>query len=69
MRKAGLTSTAQLIAYAQGATAPQVPPPPLAWDVLAPYGAEVVRYVAAGLSSKEIARLIDISPPQERSSM
>ncbi|MEA1672739.1 response regulator transcription factor [Nitrospirillum sp. BR 11163] len=62
MRKAGLTSTAQLIAYARGTTAPQVPPPPLAWDVLAPREAEVVRYVAAGLTSKEIARLIDISP-------
>ncbi|TWB09937.1 regulatory LuxR family protein [Nitrospirillum amazonense] len=62
MRKAGLTSTAQLIAYARGVTAPQLPPPPLAWDVLGRREAEVVRYVAAGLTSKEIARLIDISP-------
>lgn len=62
MRKAGLTSTAQLVAYARAATTPPVPPPPLAWDVLGPREAEVVRYVAAGLTSKEIARLIDISP-------
>ncbi|WP_145613100.1 helix-turn-helix domain-containing protein [Nitrospirillum amazonense] len=30
--------------------------------LLGPREAEVVRYVAAGLTSKEIARLIDISP-------
>ncbi|MEA1648435.1 LuxR C-terminal-related transcriptional regulator [Nitrospirillum sp. BR 11164] len=62
MRKAGLASTAQLIAYASAAVAPVAPPPPLAWDALGPREAEVVRYVAAGLTSKEIARLIDISP-------
>lgn len=63
MRKAGLASTAQLIAYASGvARQARQTPPPLAWDALGPREAEVVRYVAAGLTSKEIARLIDISP-------
>lgn len=63
MRKAGLRSTAQLIAFAGGQTmAGPSAAPPLPWDRLCPREAEVVRHVVAGCTSKEIARLLKISP-------
>ena len=64
MRKAGLRSTAQLIAFAggQGADEMQEMAEPLSWDRLCPREAEVVRHVVAGCTSKEIARLLKISP-------
>jgi DNA-binding CsgD family transcriptional regulator len=63
MRKLGLHSTARLIAVA-GDTAQSVdlPPLPLAWHNLSPREAEIIRHVVTGLTSKEIARLLGISP-------
>lgn len=66
MRKAGLRSTAQLIAFA-GGQVPEEPQAalalaPLSWNRLRPREAEVVRHVVAGCTSKEIARLLKISP-------
>lgn len=61
MQKAGLRSTAQLIAFA-GDGQEAVDTAPLSWDLLCPREAEVVRHVVAGCTSKEIARLLDISP-------
>lgn len=62
MRKAGLRSTAQLIAFAGDGTGLAADTAPLPWDRLRPREAEVVRHVVAGRTSKEIARLLDISP-------
>ncbi|MBB6251579.1 LuxR family transcriptional regulator [Nitrospirillum iridis] len=65
MRKLGLNSTARLIAHAGAAVGPGpaiAAADPLVWDALRPREAEVVRHVVAGLTSKEIARLLDISP-------
>ncbi|MBP7335079.1 helix-turn-helix transcriptional regulator [Niveispirillum sp.] len=66
MRKAGLRSTAQLIAFAGGQIAEEetetATAAPLPWDLLRPREAEVVRHVVAGCTSKEIARLLKISP-------
>lgn len=62
MRKAGLRSTAHLIAFAGDGAAPATDATPLCWDRLRPREAEVVRHVVAGRTSKEIARLLDISP-------
>ncbi|AUN33598.1 response regulator transcription factor [Niveispirillum cyanobacteriorum] len=68
MQKAGLRSTAQLIAFA-GGNSPSVEvdqapvePAPLSWDQLRPREAEVVRHIVSGCTSKEIARLLKISP-------
>lgn len=65
MRKAGLQSTAGLIAFARGAATPAAEAPaadPLDWTRLRPREAEIIRHVIAGRTSKEIARLLDISP-------
>ncbi|WP_049974398.1 LuxR C-terminal-related transcriptional regulator [Azospirillum sp. B4] len=67
MRKLGFNSTARLIAHAGAVADPSslaavIPAPPLPWDALRPREAEVMRHVVAGLTSKEIARLLDISP-------
>jgi DNA-binding CsgD family transcriptional regulator len=63
MRKLGLNSTARLIAFAGEAAHPAgLPEPPLPWDSLSPREAEIIRHVVAGLTSKEIARLLGISP-------
>lgn len=62
MRKAGLRSTAQLIAFAGGQGEVPAAGEPLSWDRLRPREAEVVRHVVAGCTSKEIARLLKISP-------
>lgn len=64
MRKAGLRSTAQLIAFAGGQGEPDENQPqvaPLSWDRLRPREAEVVRHVVSGCTSKEIARILKIS--------
>ncbi|MQP67213.1 helix-turn-helix transcriptional regulator [Niveispirillum sp. SYP-B3756] len=63
MQKAGLRSTAQLIACANhGLGNERHAAAPLPWDRLCPREAEIVRHVVAGCTSKEIARLLDISP-------
>ncbi len=67
MQKAGLRSTAQLIAFAGGSLLVEedeapVEPTPLSWDQLRPREAEVVRHIVSGCTSKEIARLLKISP-------
>lgn len=62
IRKAGLRSSAHLVAFASGTTRPETGLAPLSWDLLRPREAEVVRHVVAGRTSKEIARLLDISP-------
>ena len=69
LHKLGLHSTARLIAVAGEAAEraeraePPVPPvPPLAWHNLSAREAEIIRYVVTGLTSKEIARLLGISP-------
>jgi DNA-binding CsgD family transcriptional regulator len=63
MRKLGLHSTARLIAVACEVAPPAAAPaPPLAWDELSPREAEIIRHVVNGLTSKEIARLLGISP-------
>jgi DNA-binding CsgD family transcriptional regulator len=63
MRKLGLHSTAGLLAVAGNAAQPSAQPePPLAWHDLSPREAEIIRHVVTGLTSKEIARLLGISP-------
>jgi DNA-binding CsgD family transcriptional regulator len=63
MRKLGLHSTARLLAVAGEAARPADPPAsPLAWHNLSPREAEIIRHVVTGLTSKEIARLLGISP-------
>lgn len=67
MQKAGLRSTAQLIVFAGGSLMvaedqPQAEPAPLSWEQLRPREAEVVRHIVSGCTSKEIARLLKISP-------
>ncbi|MGB8839735.1 MAG: LuxR C-terminal-related transcriptional regulator, partial [Aliidongia sp.] len=63
MRKLGLHSTAGLLAVAGDAAKPDdQPAPPLAWHNLSPREAEIIRHVVTGLTSKEIARLLGISP-------
>jgi DNA-binding CsgD family transcriptional regulator len=62
MRKIGLNSTAHLIVYAGAAHREDTPAPPLAWHALSPREAEIIRHVVTGLTSKEIARLLGISP-------
>lgn len=63
MRKSGLRSTSQLIAFASGhAPGESQAIEPLSWDRLRPREAEVVRHVVSGCTSKEIARLLKISP-------
>lgn len=62
IRKAGLRSTAHLVAFAGGAAAGEGDAAPLSWNLLGPRETEVVRHVVAGRTSKEIARLLDISP-------
>jgi DNA-binding CsgD family transcriptional regulator len=63
MRKLGLHSTARLLAVAGDAASPDdQPAPPLAWHDLSPREAEIIRHVVTGLTSKEIARLLGISP-------
>jgi DNA-binding CsgD family transcriptional regulator len=63
MRKLGLHSTAGLLAVAGNATQPSAQPEtPLAWHDLSPREAEIIRHVVTGLTSKEIARLLGISP-------
>jgi DNA-binding CsgD family transcriptional regulator len=63
MRKLGLHSTARLLAVAGDAAQPtDLPAPPLAWHNLSPREAEIIRHVVTGLTSKEIARLLGISP-------
>jgi DNA-binding CsgD family transcriptional regulator len=63
IQKLSLRSTAALIAFALDAPGPaERPEPPPAWQTLRPREAEIVRHVASGLTSKEIARLLAISP-------
>ena len=63
MRKLGLHSTASLLAVAGDAIKPaDQPEPPLAWHNLSPREAEIIRHVVTGLTSKEIAPLLGISP-------
>jgi DNA-binding CsgD family transcriptional regulator len=63
MRKLGLRSTAGLLAVAGDAVKPaDLQAAPLAWHKLSPREAEIIRHVVTGLTSKEIARLLGISP-------
>jgi DNA-binding NarL/FixJ family response regulator len=60
--KLGLSTSAQLVAYAASSMAPAGLGFRLAWQSLRPREAEIARLLVAGLASKEIARALAISP-------